>query len=167
MSELCRWEYARHAYCVVYHGNDGDKCYYSPGTMEHADIEEVIQSEEAELVAFSGLVQDDDSVQMLIYRVQKMVGLSAEYLYFYIESADGSTAVNMAFDYTYKLNAKQVRKLAYNPLPNPLAEFEDDINDEFDWANKIGKHDFVASLLSTFTYPSEESSSASWKPVRR
>jgi len=99
MSELCSWDYTRHAYCVVYHDNEGDKHYFSPGlNTDHLGVEDMFP--DTDLEEFPEPIQDDDNVQMLIYRVQLLVNRSAKYLYFYIAS---EPAVNMAFDYTYKI----------------------------------------------------------------
>ena len=162
-SELCTWTYTRHAYCVIYHGVDKDIYFYSPSSQGVPGVAVDEMFEAAEPTPLSHPIQDDDNVQMLIYRIQTQTKIKAQYMYFYIDgTADGAAddadtvlSQNLAFDMTYKLNKKQVRRLEYDVVPDIDGDFQDNITDDIDWSNKVTKHDFTSSLLSSYQYPDD------------
>jgi len=152
-SELCTWTYTRHAYCVIYHGTDTDTYYYSPSWgVPGVEVNEMF---EAESTPLPFPIQDDDNVQMLVYRIQTYANIQAQYMYFYIEGTEEVPSQNLAYDLTYKLNKKQVRRLEYDIVPDLDGDFQDTITDEIDWTNKVTKHDFTSSLLSSYQYPDD------------
>lgn len=152
-SELCRWTYTRHAYCIIYHGIDEEVHYYSPAS----GITETAFDE-----AYPGItpievfpIQDDDTVLMLLYRIQSEIKIQSQYLYLYTGSDSDSEPVNMGFDLTYKINKKQVRRLDYDAVPDPKQGFRDQIKDDIEWTSKVTKHDFTSNMLSSFEYPDD------------
>jgi hypothetical protein len=156
-SELCTWAYTRHAYCVIYHGTDVNTYYYSPPEgVSGTEVNDKFV--DAEPTPLPHPIQDDDNVQMLIYRIQTQTRTKAQCMYFYIEEEgtdDDVPSQNLAYDLTYKLNKKQVRRMDYDIVPDIEGDFKDTIQDDIDWTNKITKHDFTSSLLSSYQYPDD------------
>lgn len=152
-SELCAWEYERHHYCVVYHGQDQNTFYYSEGTEPLADdtLETITGGQPVKPISH---IEDDDSVLHLMYRIGLEEDLRKEYMYMWVESPD--KPINMAFDLTFKLNKKTARNFDYDVIPDPDSEFREKVSNEADWSAKVSVHNFKSSLVSSYTYPSDE-----------
>lgn len=152
-SELCAWEYERHHYCVVYHGQDQNTFYYSDGTGPLSDdaLEDITDGQPTKPISH---IEDDDSVLHLMYRIGLEEDLRKEYMYLWIESPEGP--VNVAFDLTFKLNKKTARNFDYDIIPDPESEFREKISNEADWSAKVSVHNFKSSLMSSYTYPNDD-----------